>query len=106
MSTQNSFGTLATLLVDGVARELGLAPFGLFEIAPLGLCVALVGGGFLALFGALLAKFNSGFISTGAVEQNGVCPNLYRDVQRHAGVTLSRCHAGAYHMCLPHPSRF
>ncbi|MGY6633484.1 MAG: sodium:proton antiporter [Alkalilacustris sp.] len=40
-------GTSTNLLVDGVARDLGLArlaPFGLLEIAPLGLVVALVGG--------------------------------------------------------------
>jgi di/tricarboxylate transporter len=42
-------GTSTNLLVDGLARDLGLAPFGLFEIAPVGLLVALVGGGFLAI---------------------------------------------------------
>jgi di/tricarboxylate transporter len=42
-------GTSTNLLVDGVARDLGLAPFGLFEIAPLGLIVATVGGLFLAV---------------------------------------------------------
>jgi di/tricarboxylate transporter len=36
-------GTSTNLLVDGVARAQGLAPFGLFEIAPLGLVVMLVG---------------------------------------------------------------
>ncbi|UWQ20293.1 SLC13 family permease [Jannaschia sp. W003] len=42
-------GTSTNLLVDGVARDLGMAPFGLFEIAPLGIVLAVVGGGFLAL---------------------------------------------------------
>lgn len=36
-------GTSTNLLVDGVARGRGLAPFGLFEIAPLGIAVSLVG---------------------------------------------------------------
>ena len=35
-------GTSTNLLVDGVAREAGLAPFGLFEITPLALAVAAV----------------------------------------------------------------
>ena len=44
-------GTSTNLLVDGVARAQGLEPFGIFEIAPLGIAVALVGGLFLAIFG-------------------------------------------------------
>ena len=35
-------GTSTNLLVDGVAREAGMAPFSLFEITPLGLIVAVV----------------------------------------------------------------
>lgn len=44
-------GTSTNLLVDGVAREAGLAHFSLFEIAPLGIAVTLAGALYLALFG-------------------------------------------------------
>ena len=44
-------GTSTNLLVDGVARKEGLEPFSLFEIAPLGIALALLGGAYLALFG-------------------------------------------------------
>ena len=47
--TCSLIGTSTNLLVDGVATELGLEPFGLFEIAPLGIAVGLIGGTFLAL---------------------------------------------------------
>ena len=46
--TCSLIGTSTNLVVDGVATDLGLAPFSLFEIAPLGVAVALVGGAFLA----------------------------------------------------------
>src|SRR5690606_33596629 len=42
------------LLVDGVAREQGLAPFGIFEITPVGLVVAFVGTIALAVLGRFL----------------------------------------------------
>ena len=47
-------GTSTNLLVDGLVRDAGMPPFGLFEIAPLGLIVVLIGGGFLALVGPRL----------------------------------------------------
>lgn len=47
--TCSLIGTSTNLLVDGVAQDMGLAPFGIFEIAPLGIVVALVGAAFLAL---------------------------------------------------------
>ncbi|MGK7752722.1 SLC13 family permease [Roseovarius sp. C03] len=37
-------GTSTNLLVDGVAREAGLDAFSIFEIAPVGITVAVVGG--------------------------------------------------------------
>lgn len=42
-------GTSTNLLVDGVAVDAGMAHFSLFEIAPLGIALTVVGGGFLAL---------------------------------------------------------
>ncbi|WP_149141050.1 SLC13 family permease [Gemmobacter caeruleus] len=43
-------GTSTNLLVDGVVHGAGLPHFGLFEIAPMGLAVLLVGGAYQALF--------------------------------------------------------
>ncbi len=47
-------GTSTNLLVDGVAADRGLEHFGMFEIAPLGIAVTIVGAIFLALFGKRL----------------------------------------------------
>jgi di/tricarboxylate transporter len=44
-------GTSTNILVDGVAVDQGLEHFSLFEIAPLGIAVAVAGGIFLGLFG-------------------------------------------------------
>lgn len=43
-------GTSTNLVVDGVAQAKGLAPFGIFEIAGVGVCVAIAGLIYLGLF--------------------------------------------------------
>jgi di/tricarboxylate transporter len=47
--TCSLIGTSTNLLVDGVARDLQMEPFSLFEITPLGIAVALTGGAYLAI---------------------------------------------------------
>jgi di/tricarboxylate transporter len=47
--TCSLIGTSTNLLVDRVARDLGLRPFGIFEIAPLGIVVTVIGAAFLAV---------------------------------------------------------
>lgn len=47
-------GSSTNLLVDGVARESGLEPFSIFEIAPIGIAVAIVGVTSMLLLGNFL----------------------------------------------------
>lgn len=48
------FGSSTNILVAGVAQEAGISPIGVFEIAPLGLVYAMVGGLYLLTLGRKL----------------------------------------------------
>ena len=61
-------GTSTNLLVDGVAREAGLAPFSIFEIAPVGIVVAAVGGVSMLLLGSVLLPNRASTGSASAAE--------------------------------------
>lgn len=59
-------GTSTNLLVNGALRDLGERPMGMFELAPLGVPVALIGIAYLTLFGPKLIPARSSI--TGALE--------------------------------------
>lgn len=71
-------GTSTNLLVDDMARSSGQAPFGIFEITPVGLAMALVGSIYLILFTGRLVK---GAPASGEdLDQ----PQASGDVERHS----------------------
>ena len=66
--TITTIGTSTNLLVDGIARDLGMAPFNLFEIAPLGILVAIIGALFMGTIGVRLLPKREGSV-TGRAQQ-------------------------------------
>ncbi len=58
--TVTMIGTSTNLVVDGIAIDLGLKPFGLFEIAPVGIAVAVTGSLVVLVLGPLLLPNRKG----------------------------------------------
>ncbi len=58
--TLTLIGTSTNILISGVATDQGLAPFGIFEIAPVGLVVIVTGLVALGILGPLLLPSRSG----------------------------------------------
>jgi di/tricarboxylate transporter len=78
-------GTSTNLLVDGVARAQGLAPFGMFEITGLGLAVGIVGIAYMALIGQRLLPHRESFK---ALLQDSRRPNFLAEVMIPHGSPL------------------
>lgn len=72
-------GTSTNLLVDDMARSSGQAPFGIFEVTPVGLAMALAGGLYLMLFTGKLVSGGGRPAETQTVDADG--PS---DIERRA----------------------
>ncbi|MGD7653627.1 MAG: SLC13 family permease [Verrucomicrobiales bacterium] len=68
-------GTSTNLLVNGALRDLNVAPMSMFELAPIGLPVAVAGIGYLAIFGPKIIPARSSI--TGSLEIDHRTTTLY-----------------------------
>lgn len=71
-------GTSTNLLVDDMARSSGQAPFGIFEVTPVGLVMALAGGLYLMLFTGRLVSGG-----TPSAEPQSADTDRSSDIKRH-----------------------
>ncbi len=68
-------GTSTNILVNGTLRDLGVAPMSMFELAPLGIPLAIIGITYLTIFGPRLLPARSSI--TGALEIESRTSPLY-----------------------------
>lgn len=84
-------GTSTNLLVDDMARASGQAPFGIFEITPVGVAMAIAGGLYLMLFTGRLVADTGGKANEHAKGENqedpAPSPDLARQTVSHLDVT-------------------
>lgn len=84
-------GTSTNLLVNDMARASGQPTFGLFEVTPVAVIVALVGGVYLVLFGGrLLGRGPAG-------EEPVALETAIHDMEHHADVSLGDASLFAIH---------
>ena len=87
--TTTLIGTSTNLIVDSVARDAGLSPFGIFEITPYGLIAGVAGMAMLALFSSwLLPGDDSGLAGGGQEEDVFLTELTVRNRSAHIGKVL------------------
>lgn len=86
--TTTLIGTSTNLIVDSVARDAGLSPFGIFEITPYGLIAGVAGMAMLALFSSWLLPGDDGNLGLGQEEDVFLTELTVRNRSAHIGKLL------------------